>query len=85
MSGELSVEIDFEPGDISFVLNHVALHARSRYEDWPEPERKRHLLRLWLDLDGGRPLNEEVKREISGIVGWDMAPKVPLDMTPVTA
>ncbi|HET9148975.1 MAG TPA: TauD/TfdA family dioxygenase [Alphaproteobacteria bacterium] len=85
MSGELSVEIDFEPGDVSFVLNHVALHARSRYEDWPEPERKRHLLRLWLDLDGGRPLNEEVKREISGIVGWDMAPKVPLDMTPVTA
>lgn len=85
MSGELSVEIDFEPGDVSFVLNHVALHARSQYEDWPEPERKRHLLRLWLDLDGARPLNEEVKREISGIVGWDMSPKVPLDMTPVAA
>jgi hypothetical protein len=84
VSGELAVDIDFEPGDISYVLNHVALHARSKYEDWPEPERKRHLLRLWLDIDGARPLNEEVKREISGIVGWNAAPKVPLDMTPVT-
>lgn len=86
LSGELAVNIDFEPGDISYVLNHVALHARSQYEDWPEPERKRHLLRLWLDLDGARPLEEEVKNEISGIVvGWNMPPKVPLDMTLVDA
>jgi hypothetical protein len=32
------------------VSNHVVLHARTAYEDWPEPERKRHLLRLWLTL-----------------------------------
>ncbi|HIP09146.1 MAG TPA: TauD/TfdA family dioxygenase, partial [Rhodospirillales bacterium] len=23
---------------------------------WPEPERKRHLLRLWLSVPGDRPL-----------------------------
>ena len=84
LAGELSVYIDFEPGDISYVLNHVSLHARSSYEDWPEPERRRHLLRLWLDLDGARPLEEEVKSEISGI-GWNVPAKVPLDMTLVDA
>ena len=36
------------PGDIQFLHNHTILHARSAYEDWPEVERKRHLLRLWL-------------------------------------
>lgn len=38
----------FEPGEIQFVNNRVILHARTDYQDWPEPERKRHLLRLWL-------------------------------------
>ena len=32
-------------------LNHTIVHARTAYEDHPEPERKRHLLRLWLSID----------------------------------
>ncbi|MDI1484602.1 hypothetical protein [Polyangium sp. y55x31] len=28
--------------------NSVVLHERTEYEDWPEDERKRHLLRLRL-------------------------------------
>lgn len=43
-----NLEMDFEPGDIQLLKNGVTLHARTDYEDWPEPERKRHLLRLWL-------------------------------------
>jgi hypothetical protein len=43
--------MSFEPGDIQLISNHVILHARSEYQDWPEPARKRHLLRLWLSLD----------------------------------
>jgi hypothetical protein len=41
--------------DIQLLHNHTILHARSAYEDWPEVERKRHLLRLWLSPPG-RPL-----------------------------
>jgi hypothetical protein len=67
VAGELALDIDFEPGDISFVYNHVTLHARSAYQDWPEPERKRHLLRLWLNTDGARPLDAEVEAGIQGI------------------
>ncbi len=40
-----------EPGDMQFISNHTIVHARTSYEDWPEPERQRHLLRLWLSLE----------------------------------
>jgi hypothetical protein len=50
------LDIEFKPGDIQLLHNHVILHDRTDYEDWPEPERKRHLLRLWLCPPNGRPL-----------------------------
>src|SRR5271169_1320958 len=53
---ELRLDMNFIPGDIQFLHNHTILHARSAYEDWPEAERKRHLLRLWLSPPGARPL-----------------------------
>jgi hypothetical protein len=52
----LHLKMDFEPGDIQLLHNHQILHDRTEYEDWPEPERKRHLLRLWLCPPDGRPL-----------------------------
>jgi hypothetical protein len=55
---ELRLDMEFEPGDIQLVSNHTILHARSEYEDHPEPERKRHLLRLWLSLDDDPSLLE---------------------------
>jgi hypothetical protein len=53
---ELRLDMDFKPGDIQFLHNHTILHARTTYEDWPEAERRRHLLRLWLSPPGARPL-----------------------------
>ena len=50
---------DFNPGDMQIVNNHATMHARTDYIDYPEPERKRHALRLWLNLVNGRPLAEE--------------------------
>jgi hypothetical protein len=32
------------------------LHDRTAFEDWPEPERKRYLLRLWLAPEKARRL-----------------------------
>ncbi len=39
-----------EQGDMQFVSNHTTLHARTAYEDSADPDRRRHLLRLWLSL-----------------------------------
>ena len=51
LSPGLYLDMDLEPGDIQLVSNHSVLHARTQYEEWPEPERRRHLLRLWLSLE----------------------------------
>ncbi len=48
---ELRLDMQFAPGDVQLVSNHVILHARTAYEDAPDPSRQRHLLRLWLSLD----------------------------------
>ena len=53
---ELCFSMDFRPGDIQFLHNHVVVHSRTEYEDFEDPARKRHLLRLWLSTPDGRPL-----------------------------
>ncbi len=55
-SPELNFSMRLEPGDMQFVYNHALLHDRTAFTDWPEPHRKRHLLRLWLAVPGDRPL-----------------------------
>jgi hypothetical protein len=56
LAAELSLEMEFRPGDMQFIHNHQILHSRTDFEDWPEPERRRHLLRLWLAPQGARAL-----------------------------
>lgn len=53
---ELRLDMEFRPGDIQLLHNPTILHDRGAFEDWPETERKRHLLRLWLCPPDGRPL-----------------------------
>jgi alpha-ketoglutarate-dependent taurine dioxygenase len=44
----LRAEFALEPGDLFFINNRWVLHNRTAFEDHPEPERRRHLVRLWL-------------------------------------
>ena len=52
----IRLDMDFRPGDMQFLLNHSILHSRTAYEDRPEPEQRRHLLRLWLSCEDGPAL-----------------------------
>ncbi|MFN4282982.1 MAG: TauD/TfdA family dioxygenase [Alphaproteobacteria bacterium] len=63
---ECAVDIGFQCGDIQFLNNWVMLHTRRGYEDWPEPARKRHLLRLWLNDPQGRPVSPEQRTSRTG-------------------
>ena len=47
----------FEPGDIQLLNNHVTYHSRTAFEDYDEPDRKRHLLRMWLSVPNSRALS----------------------------
>jgi hypothetical protein len=52
----LNLHMEFRPGDMQFVHNHTLLHDRTSFDDWEEPDHRRHLLRLWLACPGARPL-----------------------------
>lgn len=80
LTEELHMGIRFEPGDIQFLHNHVISHSRTEYEEHEEPERKRHLLRLWLNSEGGRPLVPGFAERIAtGIVVKGMKLQAPID------
>ena len=51
------IRFRLQPGDIQLVNNYSVLHSRTSYADYPEPERKRHLLRIWLSVTNSRPLD----------------------------
>lgn len=80
---ECAVDLDFRPGDIQLLHNHVVLHSRSAYEDWPEPTRKRHLLRLWLRDRAGRPLPDTVRENFIGVEVEGTIHTAPLDLISV--
>ena len=53
---DMHVRMRLQRGDLQFVYNHSQLHDRTDFVDWPEPERRRHLMRLWLSPMGDREL-----------------------------
>jgi len=72
------LDMSFEPGDMQFICNYVILHSRTEYEDWPEPERKRHLLRLWLRTPGFKELPPAFADRNADMVAWQAHPRSPL-------
>jgi hypothetical protein len=67
----LNLMMELQPGDIQLVHNHTILHDRTAFEDYPEPERKRHLLRLWLAPRPARPLPEVYAERFGSIIPGD--------------
>ena len=53
---DVQVEFTLEPGEMLIINNYTTLHSRTSFEDGPD--QKRSLLRLWLDVPGGRPVIE---------------------------
>jgi alpha-ketoglutarate-dependent taurine dioxygenase len=52
---DLRVEFSLRPGQIYFINNRWIFHNRTAFVDDPEPERRRHLVRLWLNARDARP------------------------------
>lgn len=67
----LNLTMELQPGDIQLVHNHTILHDRTAFEDWPDPDRKRHLLRLWVAPPDARPLPEVFAERYGSIVPGD--------------
>ena len=55
---EFHLDMELLPGDIQLISNHTILHARTDFEDYPEFERRRHLLRLWISIPEKKSLKD---------------------------
>ena len=73
-------DMDFRPGDIQILHNHVTLHTRTAFEDWSEQQRKRHLMRLWLTDWDGRPLKPGFRENIQGVNIAGVKPEAPVNV-----
>lgn len=57
---QFRLDMDFQPGDIQLLCNFCIFHSRTSFEDWPEPEKRRHLLRIWLACKDGPALPQSM-------------------------
>jgi alpha-ketoglutarate-dependent taurine dioxygenase len=50
-----------ERGDMIVINNYTVMHARTRFTNFPEPERQRRLVRIWFDAEGFRDVPREFR------------------------
>jgi Taurine catabolism dioxygenase TauD, TfdA family len=74
----LHLDMALEPGDMQFVNNYTVLHSRTHYEDWPEPERRRYLLRLWLNTGLVKALPASWEERYADWRKWQLDPRAPI-------
>lgn len=58
---ELHVKFRQEEGDILLMNNWVTYHRRTEFDDDPDIQQRRHLLRVWLAVPNSRPLHPMFK------------------------
>jgi len=68
---ELMLEFTLQPGEIYFINNYTILHARTAFDDGDaEEDRRRHLLRLWLEVPAMRPVHPYIRKNgIEAVTG----------------
>ena len=74
---EVKFELPFHAGDIQFCNNYTVFHGRAAHEVEPVEERRRVLMRIWLDMSDFGPFADEsiVRYGIGrhGQLGWTAA------------
>ncbi|MBI1777996.1 MAG: TauD/TfdA family dioxygenase [Proteobacteria bacterium] len=76
-SADLRLDMELQPGDMQYLNNHVTVHSRTAFVDHDDPKRRRHLLRLWLNLYNGRLLAPEFANRYGSGAGRLGVPPVP--------
>jgi hypothetical protein len=74
----MHLDMALEQGDMQFVNNYTVLHSRTTYEDWPERERRRYLLRLWLNTGLVNELPASWAERYADWAAWQLDPSPPI-------
>lgn len=59
VASESCLSFPLHRGDIAFCNNYTVFHGRAGHDPVEEEERKRLLLRIWMDLENVRPFSDE--------------------------
>ena len=62
---EFQLPMTFQAGDIQILNSRVTFHARKAFDDHAQPERKRLLLRVWLNARNPRPMAPEFANQLN--------------------
>jgi hypothetical protein len=73
----MALSFQMEPGDFQLVNNYCVLHARTNFEDYAEPDRRRHLLRLWLATPNSRELPPVFEKRFGSCKGGAVRGGIP--------
>jgi hypothetical protein len=77
VAAEVQFELPFQAGDIQFCNNYTVLHGRAAHQVEPLEDRRRVLMRIWLDLPNIRPFADEAIVRYGngrhGQLGWTAA------------
>jgi hypothetical protein len=63
----LQTRFTLKRGELLFLNNWTTLHRRTAFEDFEEPEKQRHLLRVWLSVPNSRPLDESFRANFGAV------------------
>lgn len=72
----MRLDMDFRPGDIQFLNNYVILHSRTGWEDHDDPQQRRALLRLWLNVPNARALAPDFHGDARRVAKHDITRRV---------
>ena len=75
---DLHLDMELRAGDMQFISNYTTLHSRTEYDDWPERERRRYLLRLWLDTGRIARLPASYQDRYDDMAQWQLKPQPPI-------
>jgi len=65
---DMRLDMMLKRGEMQFINNYTTLHARTEFEDFPDPALKRHMVRLWLIAHNQRrSVDAHIFRDYSGV------------------
>jgi hypothetical protein len=65
---DMRLDMMLARGDMQFINNYTTLHARTEFVDFPQPEKRRHMARLWLKtFDTPRRVSTEKFTDYHGV------------------
>ena len=64
---KLQTRFTLKAGDLLFLNNWTTLHRRTGFEDFQDPKKRRHLLRVWLSMPNSRPVDEAFRANFGAV------------------